>query len=453
LDCGQSSLVANLYFSSFLLLATYVFLNLFVAVVIDNFTFLYSLQDAATMRSIGLSEEDLKRFIKVWDLFDPTCTGYLEVFPRDRASPFCRQIGTPLAMEAPIPDYWMSSLIATLRRAAEKGPDEVHRISVVDFLMVLVTRVMGTDAMSEEDAHEFLEALRKEGSSQLGCIARDIVIGGQLQQVKGRYIELMKTRAVEEREKRIREEIDARRRPTMEEQMRMVLEATQLVLDKVAPDAEAPIKSEITNVIKDADLRETMDDVPAAWYKRGTIPDPPTIAEVQAAAIPPEAQGMSRPGSPPSARSPALPALAKSEGPRGNPPAAVVAEEPTAVQPVSAPATTPAAAPAAPRVDSSPVAATKIDQAPLGSGWKLDDAKTKKTMESYFSRYDLDESGVIDNAEELHGLVTNLCVKLKCRVSQVELSAVCDAYDSEASPMTFPIFFQWFQNKFQAPRQ
>jgi len=39
-DCGVNEIIANIYFMSFITIATYVFLNLFVAVIMENFTFM-----------------------------------------------------------------------------------------------------------------------------------------------------------------------------------------------------------------------------------------------------------------------------------------------------------------------------------------------------------------------------------------------------------------------------
>ena len=81
------------------------------------------------------------------------------------------------------------------------------------------------------------------------------------------------------------------------------------------------------------------------------------------------------------------------------------------------------------------------------NGWKMDKAM-KETFYKYFNRYDLDESGEIDNAEEMRGLVTNLCVKCKIRANPEELTAACDQANVEAKPLKFEEFCDWFTKNF-----
>ena len=66
-------------------------------------------------------------------------------------------------------------------------------------------------------------------------------------------------------------------------------------------------------------------------------------------------------------------------------------------------------------------------------------------------RYDLDESGFIDNSDELHGLVTNLCVRLKCRVQPGAISKKCQTIDVKSTPLTFDKFVEWFTAEFDPP--
>eukprot|EP00055_Hartaetosiga_balthica_P010685 m.46411 g.46411 ORF g.46411 m.46411 type:complete len:1783 (-) comp7266_c0_seq1:384-5732(-) len=63
--CG--SIIAVPFFSSFVLLCSFLILNLFVAVIIDNFEYLT--QDASL-----LGEHNLPRFVELWSQYDPNST-------------------------------------------------------------------------------------------------------------------------------------------------------------------------------------------------------------------------------------------------------------------------------------------------------------------------------------------------------------------------------------------
>ena len=101
-----------------------------------------------------------------------------------------------------------------------------------------------------------------------------------------------------------------------------------------------------------------------------------------------------------------------------------------------------------------PVASTPATPATTAgdmlNGWKMD-AAMKETFFKYFNRYDLDESGEIDNAEEMRGLVTNLCVKCKIRANPDELTGACDSANVEAKPLKFEPFCEWFTGNFSPP--
>ena len=59
-----------------------------------------------------------------------------------------------------------------------------------------------------------------------------------------------------------------------------------------------------------------------------------------------------------------------------------------------------------------------------------------------------DESGEISSEEELQGLVTNLCVKLKCRVNPGKIKAACEGLSPSSQPIQFDPFVEWFAEAF-----
>ncbi|KAH6614999.1 calcium-channel protein CCH1 [Boeremia exigua] len=78
-DCGSSEW-ARALFISWNILSMYIFVNLFVSLIYESFSYVYQ-------RSSGLSvisREEIRRFKQAWAEFDPNGTGYIskDVFPR-----------------------------------------------------------------------------------------------------------------------------------------------------------------------------------------------------------------------------------------------------------------------------------------------------------------------------------------------------------------------------------
>lgn len=78
-DCGSEQW-ARALFISWNILSMYIFVNLFISLIYENFSYVYQ-------RSSGLSiisREEIRRFKQAWSEFDPVGTGYIskEAFPR-----------------------------------------------------------------------------------------------------------------------------------------------------------------------------------------------------------------------------------------------------------------------------------------------------------------------------------------------------------------------------------
>ena len=78
-DCGSDGW-AQALFVSWNILSMYIFMNLFVSLIYESFSYVYQ-------RSSGLSvisREEIRRFKQAWAEFDPSGTGYIskEKFPR-----------------------------------------------------------------------------------------------------------------------------------------------------------------------------------------------------------------------------------------------------------------------------------------------------------------------------------------------------------------------------------
>jgi len=78
-DCGSESW-ARALFIAWNILSMYIFVNLFVSLIYESFSYVYQ-------RSSGLSvisREEIRRFKQAWAEFDPDGTGYISkaAFPR-----------------------------------------------------------------------------------------------------------------------------------------------------------------------------------------------------------------------------------------------------------------------------------------------------------------------------------------------------------------------------------
>ncbi len=78
-DCGSAEWARTL-FVSWNILSMYIFVNLFISLIYESFSYVYQ-------RSAGLSiisREEIRRFKQAWADFDPDGTGYIskETFPR-----------------------------------------------------------------------------------------------------------------------------------------------------------------------------------------------------------------------------------------------------------------------------------------------------------------------------------------------------------------------------------
>lgn len=132
-DCGSSW--SALYFFSFVLLARYIALNLVVAVVMESFTWLYSMERTAVTHDLDVSVDDLRAFQSEWERLDPLARGTipitdLQVLLHRLPEPFGRPELT-------------QQMLAELREVLESLPGHQRgRIRFRDLFVVLTTAAM-----------------------------------------------------------------------------------------------------------------------------------------------------------------------------------------------------------------------------------------------------------------------------------------------------------------------
>lgn len=64
-------MVARVYFFSFMIVVSLIFLNLFIAIVVDTFI------GQAAAFSLPIKQNDIDEFVEIWRKYDPEATGYI----------------------------------------------------------------------------------------------------------------------------------------------------------------------------------------------------------------------------------------------------------------------------------------------------------------------------------------------------------------------------------------
>ena len=75
----------------------------------------------------------------------------------------------------------MKSTLMQLDSKAESFPTSQSRVALLDVAMSLVTRVLGIEAMGDEDRKMYLDSVRSTGGSLLGCLGKQILESGEFQ--------------------------------------------------------------------------------------------------------------------------------------------------------------------------------------------------------------------------------------------------------------------------------
>eukprot|EP01135_Chromosphaera_perkinsii_P012281 Nk52_evm18s2630 gene=Nk52_evmTU18s2630 len=139
--CG--SLLAIPYWISFVVVCTFLVLNLFVAIILDNFDYL-------TQDSAELGEHHLKEFQEAWSFFDPLATGAIS---RHELIKLLRSLYPPLGLGKCIPHR-------TLCRIMMKMDPPLSSNGMVNFNSALLGMVRYRLGIKQTD-EELREIIRK----------------------------------------------------------------------------------------------------------------------------------------------------------------------------------------------------------------------------------------------------------------------------------------------------
>ena len=138
-DCGTPWL-AVIYFVSYILLIFLVTVNMYIAVILENFN------EAQQQDEIGLCEEDMDAYIATWETFDPEATQFIHY---RELTHFLDALDPPLRIPKPNEEE-----AAALEVPVRQG-DFVH---CLDLMLALVKRVIGDmEELTEDDKKNMYE--------------------------------------------------------------------------------------------------------------------------------------------------------------------------------------------------------------------------------------------------------------------------------------------------------
>lgn len=147
-DCGIPWL-AVIYFVSYITLLFLIIVNMYIAVILENFN------EAQSQDEIGLTDDDFETFIQVWENYDSTATHYIQY---KQLSDLLDDLDPPLRIPKPNVEVF-EKLDVPLRQG--------NKIYCLDLLQVLVRRVLGNmEGFEEEDMTDLVQRLEERFSKK-----------------------------------------------------------------------------------------------------------------------------------------------------------------------------------------------------------------------------------------------------------------------------------------------
>ena len=139
-DCGTPWL-AVLILTSYILIIFLVVINMFIAVILENFN------QAHEQEEVGITEDDFDMFYAVWERYDPLATQFIKY---EQLSNFVSDLEPPLGIPKPNEIALVSFDLPIV---------EGDKLHCLDVLMALVKYVLGTVEESPEfkQLHEQME--------------------------------------------------------------------------------------------------------------------------------------------------------------------------------------------------------------------------------------------------------------------------------------------------------
>ncbi|XP_047138679.1 sodium channel protein type 4 subunit alpha isoform X1 [Hydra vulgaris] len=131
-DCGNT-IVAIIFFVSYVFFIVLILLNMYIAVILENFN------QAQSQEEAGLTEEDILAYYTTWEDFDPKATQFIKY---SKLPDFLHALEGPLRI--PKPNYWF------LEQSDIPIRDR-QRCHCLDVMISLIRRALGEASCEESD--------------------------------------------------------------------------------------------------------------------------------------------------------------------------------------------------------------------------------------------------------------------------------------------------------------
>ena len=140
-NCGNP-LVAVIFFVSYIILIVLIIINMYIAVILENFNQAQSQDDA------GITEDDLDSYYQTWEDFDPKATQFIKY---SDLPDFMDALEGPLRV--PKPNYFFLEQM-------DIPIKDKHRCHCLDIMTALIQRALG-EMESQEDDEDFQKVMKK----------------------------------------------------------------------------------------------------------------------------------------------------------------------------------------------------------------------------------------------------------------------------------------------------
>ena len=139
-DCG-SPLLAVIYFVSYIAVIVLIMINMYIAVILENFN------QAQSQDEAGITEDDLEAFYTCWEQFDPKATQFIKYY---QLPDFLDALDGPLRV--PKPNYWFLE-------ENEIPVKDRHKVHCLDIMASVIKRAIGE--VEGGESTDFLSVMTK----------------------------------------------------------------------------------------------------------------------------------------------------------------------------------------------------------------------------------------------------------------------------------------------------
>lgn len=129
-NCGHT-LIAPLFFVIYVLLVVLIIINMYIAVILENFN------QAQSQDEVGIAEDDLESFYQTWEEFDPKATQFIDY---SELSDFIDRLEGPLRVKKP--NYWWLAI-------TDIPIKDQNRCHCLDIMTALISNTMSENGMDE----------------------------------------------------------------------------------------------------------------------------------------------------------------------------------------------------------------------------------------------------------------------------------------------------------------